>query len=48
MLEWLEPVLQLLVLAATIFSSITLGLKNLKELKRKSRDKPKKKNRRFM
>ncbi|WP_269217434.1 hypothetical protein [Metabacillus sp. B2-18] len=43
MLEWLELLLKLLVAAATLFSSITLGLKNLDDLKKKS-----KKKRRFL
>ncbi|MED1563017.1 hypothetical protein AJ85_17590 [Alkalihalobacillus alcalophilus ATCC 27647 = CGMCC 1.3604] len=45
MLEWLEPFLQLLVLVATIFSSITLGLKNIKEIRDKAKEKTKKKRR---
>ncbi|MFD2212266.1 MULTISPECIES: hypothetical protein [Metabacillus] len=39
MLEWLELLLKLLVAAATLFSSITLGLKNLNDLKKKSKKK---------
>jgi hypothetical protein len=38
-LEWLELLIKLLVAAATLFSSITLGLKNIDELKRKTRKK---------
>jgi len=38
-LEWLELLVKLLVAAATLFSSITLGLKNLDELRRKSKKK---------
>ncbi|WP_272913696.1 hypothetical protein [Halalkalibacter okhensis] len=39
MLEWLELILKLLVLVATVFSSITLGLKNIKELRKKTKKK---------
>ncbi|WP_264195905.1 MULTISPECIES: hypothetical protein [Bacillaceae] len=39
MLEWLELLVKLLVAAATLFSSITIGLKNIDDLKRKSKKK---------
>ncbi|WP_260445654.1 MULTISPECIES: hypothetical protein [Metabacillus] len=39
MLEWLELLIKLLVAAATLFSSITLGLKNIDDLKRKTKKK---------
>ncbi|WP_264191486.1 hypothetical protein [Metabacillus litoralis] len=39
MLEWLELLLKVLVAAATLFSSITLGMKNLDDLKRKKKKK---------
>ncbi|MBM7603782.1 hypothetical protein JOC75_001755 [Metabacillus crassostreae] len=39
MLEWLELLLKVLVAAATLFSSITLGMKNLNDLKRKKKKK---------
>jgi hypothetical protein len=38
-LEWLELLIKLLVAAATLFSSITLGLKNIDDLKRKTKKK---------
>ncbi|WP_275425443.1 hypothetical protein [Bacillus sp. CGMCC 1.16541] len=42
-MQWLEQSLQLFALLATIFTTITIGLKNIKDLKVK--EKPKKKRR---
>ncbi|MCM3005302.1 hypothetical protein [Priestia koreensis] len=46
MLVWVEQFLQVLAIAATIFTTLTVGFKNIKDLRIKQKNK--KRKRRFL